>query len=233
MPLLGKWNLADNIKSAVLTWEYTQSYLILYNLVKKALPCLSEILFLPSSCQELISHYWWDLSRLESSGWWWWYILIGSAGNNCAPSSCSISSTHYSICTGLAPQLSTLEAFSEIIVQYRPVTLLLLLPSKHIPHFGVLGLILCEALNKERAWCCAHEGIFRCLNGQHHHNSQSVAAFNNPDHWNPFRHKTVATTLLKINLPAPRLASWSGLSNLLTMGTGQGFQTCRFLEHGS
>lgn len=111
-----------------------------------------------------------------------------------------------------------------------PVSLSLLLPDDGLLHFGLIGLILREALNKERGWTCAHEGISRCLHGQRPHDGRSVAAFNNPDHWNPLRHKTVATTLFKSKLPAQRLVTQFGLSNLLTfMGTGQGFRTRRFL----
>lgn len=106
-----------------------------------------------------------------------------------------------------------------------------LLPNGGIPHFGVLGLILRESLNKARGWKTVHEKLARSLEGLRPYDGRSVAGFDNPDHWNPIRHKTFTAELVEIKLPGHRLTGRAGISNLLTfMGTGQGYKTSAFLH---
>ncbi|KAF5373223.1 hypothetical protein D9757_010568 [Collybiopsis confluens] len=112
-----------------------------------------------------------------------------------------------------------------------PVDIDKLLPETSVPLFGVLGLILREALNKDHGWQEAHEGISRCLRGMRPQDSRPVVGFSNCDHWNPLRHKTVSSELIKAKLPGYKMTEKFGLSNLLTfMGTGQGYRTQKFLS---
>lgn len=91
------------------------------------------------------------------------------------------------------------------------------------------AIILREALNFHRSLPPGNEIARRILLGRPPLTSSSQ--MHNPDHTNPIRELTIGATLFKQHLPAFRVTSRVGISNLLSyLGTGQGYTTQNFLQ---
>ena len=112
---------------------------------------------------------------------------------------------------------------------FSEVTLSTLVPKKSPVGIGVLGLITREALADSRNLSSTNESLRRVLKGKHA--TQSSASTHNPDHTNPIRQYSKGAKLLYHHLPAEKLTTKMGLSNLLSwFGTGQGCVTISFLD---
>ena len=95
--------------------------------------------------------------------------------------------------------------------------------------FGVPAIIIREALNYHRGLPAGDECAQRILNGLHPLTSSPTR--HNPDHTNPIRESMHGATLLKEHLPASKVTTRQGISNLLSwLGTGQGYFTRKFLK---
>jgi hypothetical protein len=104
----------------------------------------------------------------------------------------------------------------------------LALPSLTTPSFGIIGIILREALKKERETGTPHLYLSRAMCGQ---NIQTGAQLFNPSHGNPVRQYSGYAALFQKYFDPSEVTQPYGLSNLLAwMGTGQGERTARFLE---
>jgi len=112
---------------------------------------------------------------------------------------------------------------------FSEVSLASLLPNSTTVGVGVMGLIVREALAAHRGLRTTDEILRRVLEGKHA--TQSAASSHNPDHTDPIRQFSFGARLLYHHLPAAKLTSEAGLSNLLSwLGTGQGFGTQSFLK---
>ena len=105
-----------------------------------------------------------------------------------------------------------------------------LLPDLQSPKFGLIGLILREAINERRNLKPGNEVLSRVLTGIHATRSSSI--HHNRDQTDPVRQYSKTAELLHKNLTGINLTSRNGLSNLLAwMGTGQGNGTASFLRY--
>ena len=94
---------------------------------------------------------------------------------------------------------------------------------------GAPAIIIREALNYCRDLLPGDECARRILNGLHPLTSSPTR--HNPDHTNPIRELMHGATLLKEHLPASKVTTRQGISNLLSwLGTGQGYVTRNFLK---
>jgi len=94
---------------------------------------------------------------------------------------------------------------------------------------GAPAIIIREALNRHRDLPFGDEYTQRILNGLHP--VTSSATKHNPDHTNPIRELMHGAILLKEHLPAFKMTTREGISNLLSwLGTGQGYVTRNFLQ---
>ena len=121
-----------------------------------------------------------------------------------------------------APAQKPKRAFSQVSLE-------VLLPNDTSPKFGMLGLILREALNERRNLGAGHDILRRVLEGWHA--SQNSKREHNRDQTDPVRQYSCTALLMQEHLPGSKLTAPEGLSNLLSwMGTGQGHGTKKFLD---
>ena len=129
----------------------------------------------------------------------------------------------------LRPSKTSKQVLHWSAVDYSAVRLDLLLPGKPYLGFGVMGLIVREALNERRHLRPANEMLRRILEGKHA--TLSTASSHNRDHTDPIRQYSHGAQLLYQHLPGSKITSSCGLSNLLSwLGTGQGNVTKAFLD---
>ncbi|KAL0574434.1 hypothetical protein V5O48_007520 [Marasmius crinis-equi] len=94
--------------------------------------------------------------------------------------------------------------------------------------FGVVALILREVMLEDTGG--HHQGLHWYLKGLDPSSGQPGAGFDQDCSY-PIRHRNPATQLLQNHIPADRLTTELGLSNLFSwMGTGQGNRTSTFLS---
>jgi hypothetical protein len=112
------------------------------------------------------------------------------------------------------------------------IPLSLALPPHTTPSFGIIGIILCEALKKERETGTPHLYLSRAMHGQ---NIQTGAQLFNPSHGNPVRQYSGYAVLFQKYFDPSEVTQSYGLSNLLAwMGTGQGvFSVCQNISRPS
>jgi len=94
---------------------------------------------------------------------------------------------------------------------------------------GMPAIIIREALNRCRDLPPGDECAQRILNGLHPLTSSPTK--HNPDHTDPIRELMQCAVLLKKHVPASKVTTREGISNLLSwLGTGQGYTTRNFLK---
>jgi hypothetical protein len=99
------------------------------------------------------------------------------------------------------------------------------------PNFGILALILREALNKHHGYADGSEYLARILRGQHPLTSTRSKKYSDVDHYDPIRHNNTHLQLIRKHLRVGRLLTANGISVMgLWFLTGQGSQTKPFIE---
>lgn len=107
---------------------------------------------------------------------------------------------------------------------------LLLTSSDNQLHLGTIGVILQEALNRKRSLPIADEKLGRLLHNEPIAQS-GIAGNKNPNQMDPLHCHSQYAQFVSKYLPSSFLTRKTGLSSMLSfMGTGQGWETRKFLD---